>query len=172
MSMNPPPPPPPMPPGYTAYTPQPVAGYANWGLRFVARILDTLAGGVPYWILGIIGGSIGGGIGVLVLLIGAAWALYFLIRNIIVEGRTGQGFGKSVMGIKLISEKDGQPIGGGMVFARQIVHILDALPCYLGFLWPLWDAKRQTFADKILSTVVVSAEKGEFVKAFMAVAKP
>jgi hypothetical protein len=44
-----------------------------------------------------------------------------------------------------------------MAFARDIVHLLDSLPCYIGFLWPLWDAKRQTFADKILSTVVVPA---------------
>jgi hypothetical protein len=27
---------------------------------------------------------------------------------------------------------------------------------YLGYLWPLWDAKRQTFADKICSTVVLA----------------
>jgi uncharacterized RDD family membrane protein YckC len=49
----------------------------------------------------------------------------------------------------------GQPVGVGLAIGRYFVHILDALPCYLGFLWPLWDSKRQTFADKILSTVVV-----------------
>jgi hypothetical protein len=27
---------------------------------------------------------------------------------------------------------------------------------YLGYLWPLWDAKRQTFADEICSTVVLA----------------
>ena len=35
------------------------------------------------------------------------------------------------------------------------VHILDAIPCYVGLLWPLWDNKRQTFADKILKMVVL-----------------
>jgi uncharacterized RDD family membrane protein YckC len=29
----------------------------------------------------------------------------------------------------------------------------------LGYLWPLWDDKRQTFADKICSTVVLD-QKG------------
>jgi hypothetical protein len=43
-----------------------------------------------------------------------------------------------------------------MAFVRQICHILDALPCYLGFLWPLWDRKCQTFADKIMHTLVVN----------------
>ena len=38
-------------------------------------------------------------------------------------------------------------------------HILDALPCYLGYLWPR-DRKRQTFADKIVKTVVINQPKG------------
>jgi hypothetical protein len=42
-----------------------------------------------------------------------------------------------------------------MAFVRDLAHILDALPCYIGFLWPIWDSKRQTFADKIMNTVVV-----------------
>ena len=49
----------------------------------------------------------------------------------------------------------GQPIGGGMSFVRQLLHIVDGLPCYIGYLWPLWDDKRQTFSDKIMTTVVV-----------------
>ena len=39
--------------------------------------------------------------------------------------------------------------------APVLVARLDSLVCYLGFLFPLWDAKRQTFADKIIHTVVV-----------------
>ena len=50
-------------------------------------------------------------------------------------------------------------LGGGMAFVRQIAHILDSLPCNLGYLWPLWDQKRQTFADKVLSTVVLDQPK-------------
>jgi len=63
--------------------------------------------------------------------------------------------GKKWAGTRVLREQDGQVIGGGMGIARYILHILDAIPCYLGFLWPLWDAKKQTFADKILKTVVV-----------------
>jgi uncharacterized RDD family membrane protein YckC len=50
---------------------------------------------------------------------------------------------------------DGQPIGAGMSIVRPIVHYVDLIPCYLGLLWPLWDDKKQTFADKIMNTVVV-----------------
>jgi hypothetical protein len=58
-------------------------------------------------------------------------------------------------GTKLVSATTGQSIGGGMGFGRAVVHILDGLPCYLGYLWPLWDSKRQTFADKIIGTYVL-----------------
>ncbi len=34
------------------------------------------------------------------------------------------------------------------------MHVVDGL-FYVGYLWPLWDAERQTFADKIIQTVVV-----------------
>ena len=44
-----------------------------------------------------------------------------------------------------------------MAFVRNLCHIIDGAICYIGFLFPLWDAKRQTFADKILATVVVEA---------------
>jgi uncharacterized RDD family membrane protein YckC len=55
--------------------------------------------------------------------------------------------------------QDGQPVGGGIAFVRDLCHILDGLPCILlpiGFLWPIWDSRRQTFADKIVNTVVVA----------------
>jgi uncharacterized RDD family membrane protein YckC len=78
------------------------------------------------------------------------------------QGTTGSSIGKSIMKFKVVSEKTGQPIGFGMSIVRQIAHIVDGLVCYLGYLWPLWDAKRQTFADKIMSTVCVplSAQQG------------
>ncbi len=64
-----------------------------------------------------------------------------------------------MLGIKLIDEQSGQPIGAGKCFLRQICHILDGL-CYIGYLWPLWDAKKQTFADKIMTTIVINQPKG------------
>jgi hypothetical protein len=62
-----------------------------------------------------------------------------------------------VMNIRLVSEETGQPIGMLMAFVRDICHILDSLICYVGWLFPLWDAKRQTLADKIVKSVVVPA---------------
>jgi uncharacterized RDD family membrane protein YckC len=71
------------------------------------------------------------------------------------QGTTGQSIGKKVMKFKVVSESTGQPIGFGMSLVRQIAHLADSFACYIGYLFPLWDAKRQTFADKIMSTVCV-----------------
>jgi len=73
------------------------------------------------------------------------------------QGRTGQSIGKKSMGIRLVDEHSGQPIGAGMAFVRDLAHTLDGF-AYIGYLWPLWDSKRQTFADMILGTVVVEVD--------------
>ncbi|GJO26123.1 RDD family protein [Mycobacterium marinum] len=69
------------------------------------------------------------------------------------QGATGSSIGKSIMKFKVVSETTGEPLGFGMSVVRQLAHIVDAIICYIGFLFPLWDAKRQTLADKIMTTV-------------------
>ncbi|OBI91938.1 RDD family protein [Mycobacterium asiaticum] len=69
------------------------------------------------------------------------------------QGTTGSSIGKSIMKFKVVSEVSGEPLGFGMSLVRQIAHFVDAIICYVGFLFPLWDKKRQTLADKIMTTV-------------------
>ncbi|WP_308012122.1 RDD family protein [Actinacidiphila acidipaludis] len=71
------------------------------------------------------------------------------------EGSTGQTPGKRIVGIRLLREHDGSSLGFGLAFGRRLLHVLDSLACGLGYLWPLWDAKKQTFADKCVHTVVI-----------------
>jgi uncharacterized RDD family membrane protein YckC len=84
-------------------------------------------------------------------LLGLAVTLYLAYR----EGKTGQTPGKRIVGIRLLRLADGSALGFGMAFGRRLLHVLDSMACCLGYLWPLWDDKRQTFADKCVSTVVV-----------------
>lgn len=72
-----------------------------------------------------------------------------------VTGTTGQTPGRKVVGIRVLREADGQVLGPGAGIGRGFLHILDALPLLLGFFWPLWDKKKQTFADKLIHSVVV-----------------
>jgi uncharacterized RDD family membrane protein YckC len=80
-------------------------------------------------------------------------SLYWLYLGYL-EGQTGQSPGKSVTGLKVVRQTDGQLIGAGMGVVRKIAHFLDGI-CFIGYLFPLWDPMRQTFADKILTTVVL-----------------
>jgi uncharacterized RDD family membrane protein YckC len=155
------------PPAPGAYPPQadPPGYYmghqlANWLQRVGAYLIDFAA----YFILIVIAGALNAnagsnGSGVVTLI---SWLLYlagigvWIYNRCILAGRTGQSWGKQALGLKLLRMDNGQPVGGGMAFVRELAHILDSLPCYIGFLWPLWDNRRQTFADKVTSTVVIA----------------
>ena len=152
------------PPAAYSGVPQGVT-FAHWGKRVGATVIDSLILLAAY-IPALIGAGLASdpgtaGMGTVLTLIGLVLYIGVFVWNVCIkQGSTGYTVGKGVMGIKLVKAETGQPIGGGMSFVRQLAHILDGLPCYLGFLWPLWDAKRQTFADKIIGTYVIDLPKG------------
>lgn len=123
--------------------------YANWLQRVGAYLVDY----APIWILE----GIFYGIGVARVLIGLAALGWTIYNRWYQAGTTGQSLGKKVLNLRLVSEETGQPIGTLMAFVRDICHIIDSVICFIGYLFPLWDAKRQTIADKIVRTVVISA---------------
>jgi uncharacterized RDD family membrane protein YckC len=131
------------------------AAYANWGQRFGGYLLDSFMAGVP---TGIIEGIARATHSSALLFFAAVVFIGIWLFNIYREGTTGQSIGKGALNIRLVREADGQPIGFGMAILRKICHFLDAIPCYLGFLWPAWDAKKQTFADKIVKTIVIKSQ--------------
>ncbi|CAN5841564.1 hypothetical protein BH23ACT2_BH23ACT2_04860 [soil metagenome] len=119
---------------------------AEWPQRVLATLLDV----APLFVAALFF-AVSSILGVLLYLLGLAWIIYQSYLN----GETGQSFGKQVIGIKIIGEQTGQPIGGGMGIARYFIHFVDGI-CLIGYLFPLWDPKKQTFTDKILTTVVIS----------------
>jgi uncharacterized RDD family membrane protein YckC len=184
------PPPPPaagyQPPSASYQAPPAPAGYgtpvqggelASWPVRVGGYIIDQLVM-LPGWILYIIGapktwnasttmgdstnavsGADNGNIPL--MLLGLLIMLGIGIWNRWIKGGQGQTIGKKVVGIKLVSEQTGQPIGTAMAFVRDIAHILDSIICGLpiGWLWPLWDAKKQTWGDKVVKTLVFTVAK-------------
>lgn len=89
------------------------------------------------------------------LLLSVTYIALFIANILILQGRTGASIGQRLVGIELLDEYTGQPIGILRNFLRRCMHIVDTLSLGVGWLWPLWDHKRQTFADKIMGTVVV-----------------
>ncbi len=139
-------------PGYPQAGYGAAPSYANWGQRFLGTLVDGLIFLVPYILI-----IVSQGKGVL-LAIGAIIIIGIAIWQLIQEGKTGQTVGKKALGIRLVRESDGQPLGVGMAFVRRLAHFLDSIACYLGWLWPAWDAKRQTFADKVCGSIVIRTQ--------------
>ncbi|MGD2126316.1 MAG: RDD family protein [Desulfobacteraceae bacterium] len=66
----------------------------------------------------------------------------------------GQTPGKMACGIQ-ITKKDGRPINLGRSVLRYIGYYVSGIPLFLGYLWIIWDRKRQGFHDKLAGTYVV-----------------
>ena len=149
MSSIPPPPPPP-----SGMSPVPSAELAPWGVRALGYLVDYFVIAIPVGILYFVGIAIGDSFGAIILLVGWALAIGLWVWNRGMKQGAGQSIGKEMLGTRLVGAQTGQPIGTGMALLRDLAHILDSLLCYIGWLWPLWDEKRQTFADKVMTTYV------------------
>ncbi|MCE3551255.1 RDD family protein [Pseudonocardia sp. RS11V-5] len=149
-------------PQYPPHPPQPVPprpDYASWGSRVGSTLVDGLIPGVVAS-LGLLGLAVSNDLGVVLAIAGVCYLAAFALalwNTCYRQGRTGQSLGKQVMGTRLVRARDGGTLGFWATLARQLAHVLDAAPLYLGYLWPLWDERRQTFADKVCDTVVVRA---------------
>ena len=75
------------------------------------------------------------------------------------QGRSGASIGKSLLGIRVVDATTRAPIGFWRAVIRQLTHVLDVVTLGISYLWPLWDRKGQTFADKLMSTVSVSGTR-------------
>lgn len=152
--------------------------YASWGRRVLGYLVDALVGTVAaipllvgYWMIygdldfrtDINGNRVVdenttdiSSTSIAMLVLGLVIVVAFNLYNVVFrQGSSGYTFGKTAVGIRLVSASDGQPVGALICFLRQLAHYVDSLVCYLGWLWPLWDAKRQTLGDKIVGTVVI-----------------
>ncbi len=112
------------------------------GVYFGRHVDTCLSPGYDFWIRFL-------GIALLLIVVYPMWN--FCHR----QGKTGQSIGKAIMKFQVVSEKNWQPIGFRMSLLRQLAHNLDVAVCYIGYLLPLWDGRRQTIADKMVSTVCV-----------------
>ena len=114
--------------------------YAVWGQRVLATLIDSVVVAFAPWLFFIFTivtsevtepafgepTSEPSGPGYVALLVGGALylALWFWNR-IHRQGTTGQSVGKKVLGIRLVSQTTGQPVGRGTVFLREIAHVAD-----------------------------------------------
>jgi uncharacterized RDD family membrane protein YckC len=65
---------------------------------------------------------------------------------------SGQTLGKRVLGVRVM-RADGTRLTVGRALVRQVGYLISSI-FYLGFLWILFDNKRQGFHDKLAGTIV------------------
>ena len=160
-------------PGYGQHgggVPPHVGQPVEWGWRVLGSLVD---GCIPLGILTlayvvsfILGAALGQGnvevLGVIVLIV--MFVAYLAIFGFALwnsayrRGTRGQTIGQQAVKIRTLSEETGRPVGFGYAFLRQLCHVLDSMPCYVGWFAPLWDERNRTWADAITRTVVVRAD--------------
>lgn len=151
---------------------------AGFGPRFGAWLLDSFLYGLLVTALAIPGivllisslddcvsfndelicptdNSRGGTIAGAVVLILAALLIVFVLY-VRALGKTGQTWGGKIVGVKVVGEMTGEPIGFGKALGRALfAGAISGQIFYLGYLWMLWDDKQQTWHDKVVGSIVV-----------------
>jgi Mce-associated membrane protein len=128
---------------------------ADWHIRAASFIVDIVPGvavviamatvwlatpqqGLWWW----------GSISVLV-----AAALATMVNRAILPAVLGWSLGRALLGLEVV-HADGAAVGLGRLMLRELAHLLDTLSVFVGWLWPLWDSRKRTFADLLLDTEV------------------
>jgi uncharacterized RDD family membrane protein YckC len=134
-----------------AWSPQGPSGpRASFGRRLVAYLIDAILIGIANGILiSILEPALGYAIGIV---LGLAYFAY------LEGGPKGQTLGKMALGIRVVDFATGGPIGYGRGVVRYLGRILSGVVCLLGYLWMLWDKEKQTWHDKIATSVVVPVQ--------------
>lgn len=85
------------------------------------------------------------------VLVGAA--LVTMVNRAILPAILGWSLGRALLGLVVV-RPDGAAVGVGQLMLRELAHLLDTLSVCIGWLWPLWDSRKRTFADLLLRTEV------------------
>ena len=85
------------------------------------------------------------------VLVGAA--LVTMVNRAVLPAILGWSLGRALFGLEVV-RPSGATVGVGRLMSRELAHLLDTLSVCVGWLWPLWDSRKRTFADLLLRTEV------------------
>ncbi|HEX2285232.1 MAG TPA: RDD family protein [Mycobacterium sp.] len=88
----------------------------------------------------------------------ALTVLAMAVNRLLLPTITGFSLGRALFGVA-VRKRDGSPVGVWRLLFRDAAHLLDTAALFIGWLWPLWDSRRRTFADLLLRTEVHNVER-------------
>lgn len=131
------------------------ASPASWQARAAAFAIDVFPGVGTIATLALLAWT--------APVLGWAWWVYTVAAVVVVAvvlanrvlrlTTAGWTLGRAVVGIRLV-KSDGGDAGLVRLLLRDLAHLLDTLAVFVGWLWPLWDARHRTFADLLTRTEV------------------
>lgn len=92
--------------------------------------------------------------GSLLMFVGFLIVVFVYLRAL---AKTGQTWGRKIVGIRVINARTGAAPGWGKAIGRSLfAGFISANIFYLGYLWMIWDGQNQTWHDKVADTYVVT----------------
>lgn len=141
------------PPTVTATDDTTPAKLARWPVRAGALALDVLPGAAVLATTALLALSVPlrGGWWWGCVCIGVVAVLWTGLTRWVLPGATGQSLGRATFGIT-VDCREGLALGPWRLMLRDAAHLLDTAALFAGWLWPLRDSRRRTFADVLLRT--------------------
>ncbi|OBI82470.1 RDD family protein [Mycobacterium sp. E740] len=142
-------------PDVNSATDQAVTPVASWSARVGAFALDVLPGAALLATLALVSLTAPqrSPLWWAYLAAIAVVVLAMAVNRLVLPAITGFSLGRAVLGIA-VTRRDGTRVGMWRLLVRDFAHLLDTVALFLGWLWPLWDRRRRTFADLLLRTEV------------------
>jgi Mce-associated membrane protein len=134
---------------------------APWRLRVGALAIDVLPAVAVATTLGLVSFTVParGAWWWVCISVGGLAILLMLVNRLLLPTITGWSLGRALLGIEVL-RRDGAAVGPWWLLLRDLAHLLDTASV-MGWLWPLWDSRRRTFADMLLRTEVRRVEADE-----------
>jgi uncharacterized RDD family membrane protein YckC len=143
-----------------APTPPTQAGptLAGFGHRLLASLIDALWMLPLSWVLVLLGAGLRGepigedyptfGVRAMLNIVFGLIVLLFWVSRQATPG-------KLALRLRIVDARTGGHAPFGRLVLRYAGYLVSALPLGLGYLWMLWDRRRQTWQDKLGETLVV-----------------
>ena len=137
---------------------------ASWPVRAAALLMDFAPGAAVVVTMALLAltADRGSWLWWVFTAIAAPAALATLVNRTVLPTLTGWTVGRALYGIRAVT-RTGAPVSALRLLLRDLAHLLDTAAVLLGWLWPLWDSRRRTFADLLARTEVrvVDPPEGE-----------
>jgi Mce-associated membrane protein len=133
----------------------PAVSYAGWAARAGAFVIDVVIGVLTIATLVLVAWATAQRSPLWWVCVVAAglMVLAVLANRLLLPALTGWTLGRAALGVQVV-DGAGRPAGPWRLLLRDLAHLLDTAAVFVGWLWPLWDSRRRTWADVLARTEV------------------